>query len=168
MQRYRYSFTIGMLALLSVVLSSCGTSTGTGSGNSNPGTSTSGPVRISTDHTSYQPTDTIQVTVTNQLSKSIFAYDTRASCSILGLDMQVNGRWQGASVARCPLGRMARWVEIPVGKPYTATIQAGGLSNVSFPPGTYRLSLSYSMSPTPTGLSGLTTIYSASLTVAAS
>lgn len=166
MRRYRYSFAFGMLAILSFVLSGCGTSTG--SGNSNPGTSTTGHVRISTDHTSYQPGDAIQVTVTNQLSKSIFAYDTRASCSILGLDMQVNGRWQGASVARCPLGRMARWVEIPVGKPYTATIQAGGLSTGSFPPGIYRLSLSYSMSPTPTGLSGLTTIYSASLTVTAS
>lgn len=166
MPTYWRSSLLGVLLPLLIVLSACGASSG--GDTTNPGTSTNGPVRISTDHTTYQPDEAIHVTVSNQLSTSIFAYDTRASCSILGLEVQTNGRWSGSSIARCPLGRMARWVEIPAGKTYSTTIQAGGLSSGSFPPGTYRLSLSYSTSPKPGGLSGLTTIYSAPLTVAAS
>ncbi len=168
MPTYWRSSLLGVLLPLLLVLSACGAGSGTGGNTTNPGTSTNGPVRISTDHTTYQPDEAIHVTVSNQLSKSIFAYDTRASCSILGLEVQVNGSWTGSSAARCPLGRMAIRVEIPAGKTYSATIRAGGLSSGSFPPGTYRLSLSYSTSPKPHGLSGLTTIYSAPLTVAAS
>jgi hypothetical protein len=168
MYRDGYFSLLGALLPLLIVLCACGTSSGTGGNPTNPGTSTGGPVRISTDHTVYQPDNIIHVTVSNQLSTSIFAYDTRAGCSILGLEVQVNGSWIGSSVARCPLGRMAVQVEIPAGKSYSATIQAGGLSKGAFPPGTYRLSLTYSTSPKPAGSSGLTTIYSAPLTVAAS
>lgn len=167
-QRYRWSLWSGVLLLLLIVLADCGTNAGSGDDTGNPATSTGGPVRISSDHTRYHPTDVMQISVSNQLTKSIFAYDTRASCSIFGLEMQVNGRWQGSSLARCPLGRMARRVEIAAGKTYSATIRAGGLSKGSFPPGTYRFSLSYSTSPTPSGSGVLTTITSASLTVTAS
>jgi hypothetical protein len=141
----------------------------TGASGNNPGTLTSGPVSIATDHTTYTPGQGIQVTVKNQLGKAIYALDTRASCSILSLQQQVNGAWQGANVARCPLGRIARQVMIGNGQTYTATIQPGepGVKNAAFPGGTYRLVLAYATSAgEPASLSLLTTIYSATLTVA--
>jgi hypothetical protein len=137
------------------------------SGAAQPGTSTGGSVRIRTDHTSYRPGDTIQVSVTNTLQTGIFAYDTLASCTILGLQAQVNGAWQNSKVAYCVLGRRARLVEIAAGKTYQAGIRAGvpGVQSSGFPPGTYRFSLLYMTSPQEPG-QNRTTIYSAPLTIA--
>jgi len=140
------------------------------SNSGDDGTSTSGPVSIRTDHSTYMPTDSIHVSVINNLQTSIFAYDTRASCTILDLQMQVNGVWQGTNIARCPLGRPAMRVEIPAGNTYSAMIQAGslGISQASFPVGTYRLVLSYSTSATSLPQQNTTTIYSATFSVASS
>ena len=163
----------GSIALLLFALSSCG-STGSSNGdNANLDTSTNGPVSISTNHTTYTPTDVIEVSVTNHLKTSIFAYDTRASCTILGLQIQLNGVWQDTQVARCSLGRPAMLVEIAATKVYTATISAGspGVSQATFPPGAYRLLLTYSTSPVPLSQQhpqNTTTIYSATFVVTSS
>jgi len=119
----------------------------------------------------YQPGDVIRVSVTNNMQKSIFAYDTRASCTILGLQVQVNGTWQNSQASRCALGGRAGVVEIPAGKTYSTTISAGtpGVSSPGFPPGSYRLELKYMISPTGVpqqSNQGTTTIYSASFVVA--
>ena len=82
--------------ILFFALSGCSSTTNSG----DDGTSTSGPVSIRTDHSTYMPTDSIHVSVINNLQMSIFAYDTRASCSILDLQIQVNGVWQATNVAR--------------------------------------------------------------------
>ena len=136
----------------------------------NPGTMTSGPVSIATDHTTYAPTEGMQVTIKNQLSMDIYAFDTRASCTILGLEQQNGGAWQGSQASRCPLGRRALPVKIGSGQVYTATIRPGsglGAANAAFPDGTYRLVLTYASSPAELiHTSGSTTIYSATLTVA--
>jgi len=155
-----------ILAVLLFTLTGCGSTSNSGSN----GTSTSGPVSIRTDHSKYMPTDNIQVSVINNLQTSIFAYDTRASCTILDLQMQVNGAWQATNVARCSLGRHAMRVEIPAGKTYSATIQAGspGISQASFPVGDYQLVLSYSTSATSLPQQNTTTIYSATFSVASS
>jgi hypothetical protein len=161
----------GMLLSLLLALWSCG-SNGSG-GDSNPGTSTSGSVSISTDHTTYAPGDTIAVSITNHLQTSIYAFDTRASCTILDLQVQLNGAWQNTQVARCALGRMALLVEIPAGKAYDTTIHAGtpGVNSAGFPAGMYRLVLKYSTSPSgiaQTNRQTTTTVYSASIVVAGS
>src|SRR2546427_1935689 len=152
-------FVGGILMILFFALSGCSSTTNSG----DDGTSTSGPVSIRTDHSTYMPTDSIHVSVINNLQMSIFAYDTRASCSILDLQIQVNGVWQATNVARCPLGRPAMRVEISAGNSYNATIQAGslGISQASFPAGTYRLLLGYSISATSLPQQNTTTIYSA-------
>jgi hypothetical protein len=155
--------------LLSLLLALWGCGSTSGGGDSNPDTSTSGPVSISTDHATYAPHDTIAVSITNHLQTSIYAFDTRASCTILDLQVQVNGAWQNSQVARCALGRRAQRVEIPAGKTYKATIHAGtpGVNSAGFPAGTYRLVLNYSTSPS--GMAqATTTIYSASIVVAGS
>jgi hypothetical protein len=131
-------------------------------------------VVIATDHSVYAPDGTVQVSVTNHLSESIFGHDTQASCSILGLQIQQGADWQTSPVARCPQRCLAKSVEITPGATYTATITAGysGLSSAVFPTGTYRLVLSYStraVSPVANEVPGvagpMTTIYSADWSV---
>ena len=107
--------------------------------------------------------------MTNTLSQSIYALDTRASCSILGLEWQTNGAWQPAQAANCPLGRVALAVKIKPGATYHATITAGypGLRADAFVPGSYRLALTYAPTKVAPGETGPgTTMYSATITVA--
>jgi hypothetical protein len=168
----------GALAALALVvwLAGCGRAAGGATpsaaatyANTSPPTQAGGAVRLTTDHTSYRPNEPIHVTVTNTLDQSIYALDTRASCSILGLEWQVGGAWQPAESARCPLGRMALVVEIAPGATYQTTISAGypGLRAANFPAGTYRLVLNYSSAKLGLGETGAGTIlYSASFTIA--
>lgn len=152
----RFQLVVGGVSLCVLfALSGCGTT----------GTSTGGSIQMSTDHTTYQSGDTIQVSVTNHLQTSIFAYDTLASCTILGLQAQVNGAWQNSKAARCALGRMARLVEIAAGKTYQAGIRAGipGVQSSGFPAGSYRFVLTYTTLPQKP--QSMTTIYSALITV---
>ena len=132
--------------VLLFALSGCSSTSNSG----DDGTSTSGPVSIRTDHSTYMPADSIHVSVINNLQTSIFAYDTHASCTILDLQIQVNNVWQATNIARCSLGRPAMRVEILAGNTYSAMIQAGspGINQASFPVGSYRLVLSYSTSAT--------------------
>jgi hypothetical protein len=118
-------------------------------------------VSIATDHSSYASTESVHVTVTNHLPVPITAYDTRASCSILDLQVLVGGNWQVSSAARCALGRIAMPVHIASGASYTATIKAGNgvaTSTSGFPNGHYRLVLHYSTSSTSTPTPTPTTI----------
>lgn len=160
----------GITALLLLTLSGCGSNSSSAAGNSQQGTPTSGPVSIGTDRTTYMPADSIAVSVTNNLSTSVYAYDTRANCTILDLQMQINGSWQATQIARCPLGRPAMRVEIAAHATYTAMIKAGslGVSQASFPAGSYRLVLMYSTSATTTPQQTMTTVYSAAFSVSAS
>jgi len=170
---HRFWFALWSSSLL--LLTACGNASSTDSSNTStntsPGTQTSGPVSIATNHTVYGPTDPIQVTVLNKLSTPIYALDTQASCSILGLEVQVNAAWQASSVARCPLGRPAMVVKLDIGKAYTITIQAGSpvMQNAAFPSGTYRLLLNYSTTGSGTSiLSNPTTVYSMPFSVSGS
>ncbi len=158
----------GITVCLLFVLAGCGTTGESGGANGNSGTATVGPVSIRTEQSSYKPTDSIKVSVTNNLQETIYALDTRASCSILDMQVQINAIWKGAAVARCPLGRPALRVAIQSGHTYTATIQAGypGTSSATFPTGSYRFLLSYSTSATSPPQQNTTTIYSATITVA--
>jgi hypothetical protein len=166
MKNNNWHFVGGILMVLLFTLPACSSTSNSG----DDGTSTSGPVSIRTDHSTYMPTDIIHVSVINNLQTSIFAYDTRASCTILDLQMQVNSVWQATNVARCSLGRPAMRVEIPAGNTYSAMIQAGspGINQASFPVGAYRLVLSYSTSATSLPQQNTTTIYSATFSVASS
>jgi hypothetical protein len=122
-----------------------------------------GSVSIATDKTLYSDTEPMQVTVTNGLSQPIYAFDTKANCSILELQQQISSVWQPSSQVPCPQRRAARPIMIGAGAMYTATIHATtrtGAPSV-FTPGSYRLALSYGLSPTTID----TTVYSAVVTV---
>ncbi|HKD77869.1 MAG TPA: hypothetical protein VKB76_20350, partial [Ktedonobacterales bacterium] len=95
------------------------------------------------------------------LTTAIYTTDTHASCSILGLQAQTNGAWQGSNAAPCPLGRVAAPVRIAGGATYTTAIHAGGRQPGTFPAGDYRLALAYSTSPDAVpGTDGTSVAYS--------
>jgi hypothetical protein len=104
--------------------------------------------------------------VTNNTQQAIYAWDTKASCSILGLEIQDGGTWQSSSQAQCAIKRAAAPVKIEPGAIYSATIRAGLLpqSNTEFTGGSYRLALSYGASPAEADTAA-TVVYSALLTI---
>lgn len=132
-----------------IVLAGCGVGTTNASDeNTSPPTNSGGPVSIATDHSRYAATEGIRVTVVNHQSDAIFAFDTRASCSILNLQVLVAGQWQASPAAPCALGRVAVSVKIEPGASYVANIRAGisDKRQGTFPAGTYRLELAYNAS----------------------
>lgn len=146
------------------------------------GTSTGGAVVITTDHATYASTAGIQVTMKNGSATTIGAYDHQASCSIFALETQVNGAWQSvatvhSSLAACSQGKVTTMITVKSGDTYHADIQASplGMSGGAFPPGQYRLRLTYTTTPAASqankpvatdGNPAFTTLYSAALTVA--
>jgi len=96
----------------------------------------------------------------------MYAWDTKASCSILGLEIQDGGAWQPSSQAQCAIKRAAASVKIEPGAIYSATIRAGLLPNshMEFRGGSYRLTLAYGASPTEADTAA-TVVYSALLTI---
>lgn len=165
---------VGCLSLLVLLvwLAGCGRAQGIGGpaatyANTSPPTGQGDGVRIVTDHSTYRPNEPIEVRVVNGLGQSLYAPDTRASCSILGIEWQVNGAWVPAQGAECPLGRVAMAAEIKPGATYQTTITAGfpGLRAANFPVGVYRLSLTYSLNAADPGATG-TTVTSATFTIA--
>jgi hypothetical protein len=161
------SFFAALSVVVVIVLAGCGstpttTSNGAGdttsptpttqAGTMNPSapTSTSGPIRIITDHTQYAPTDAITVTITNTNPTSIYTLDHQASCSVFTLEREVNSAWQlVVDVARCVQGRPTTVVELKTNSTQTYHIFAGALrqGDARFAPGGYRLKLNYATAP---------------------
>ena len=153
-----------------------------GSANTTPGTSTSGPIVIATNHASYAVSDTMQVTLTNSSATVIGAYNHQASCSIFALETQVNGAWQSVTkvqpaLTACTQGQVTTMITVNSGGVYHANIQAGatGKTSGAFPPGQYRIRLTYTTTPSASqasnpvatdGNPAFTSLYSATLTVA--
>jgi len=166
-----------LLVALGALLAGCGAvgaesgASGSPTANTSAPTTTAGPIVIASDHSTYSPTEALRITVTNQLSAPIYAFDTQTSCSILGLQISHGSQWVASDAAHCPLGRAARSVEIAPGATYTATISAAtqGLPGSGvryFTPGQYRFVLNYyTKSPASGGVGNPTTTYSATLTV---
>ncbi|MBO0784364.1 MAG: hypothetical protein J2P37_36640, partial [Ktedonobacteraceae bacterium] len=124
-----------LLGSLCIVLSlaSCGFMSG------------SGTASITTDQSNYRPGAPIKVSVVNNQQVPIYAFDTKAGCSILSLNMKVNGGWQEVQTRPCALDRDPAVVKIDPGQTYSATIsddKSGFLAA-----GSYRLVLTYALSP---------------------
>jgi hypothetical protein len=162
----RHLAGVALLGGLFALTACTGVSGQDGSSNTSPSTDTGGPVSIRTDHAQYASRDAIQVTVTNHTQQAIYAWDTKASCSILDLEIQYGGAWQQSAEAQCAIKRAAAPVKIDPGTTYSATIRAGLLptSDMAFTGGGYRLKLAYGSSPTAAD-SAATVVYSALLTV---
>jgi hypothetical protein len=143
---FRLIYLCGLVGIF-FATAGCGvTSTGSGGQTSAPPTQ---GVTVHLDRTSFIGKDSIKVSVQNALTVPIYAHDTAASCSILLLQEQVNGVWQGSAAAPCPLKRPAMIVKIDAGGTYAATITASypGFPTTAFPAGTYQLMLPYATTP---------------------
>ena len=166
---------LGMLVAL-ILFAGCGvtpSSTNTfpaPAANTSAPTSTGGAIDLATDHSVYTASSTVTITITNTTSSAIYASDTKASCSIVSLQIkQADGSWGGSSVAHCPLGRVALPVTIAPSGIYTAKIQAAvpNISHAVFATGTYRYVLIYASSAQAlTDGSAPTALYSSTFQVA--
>ena len=168
MKRLRH-WLLGAALPLALALAGCGSLTGGNAVNTSAPTITNGPVTIATDHSAYAPTDVMHITIENHLTTAIYAFDTHASCSILGLETMQAGLWTPSDALHCPLGRATMIVKIEPGGKYTASVGARVMSignSRSLPNGSYRLVLRYFNAP-PTGAAQAqsTPVNSATLTV---
>jgi hypothetical protein len=165
---HRYLAMWGAWLMVLVLLVGCGVAPPAAScadlAAASPPTRSAGPVTIATDHSRYASTSVIHATVTNGLDVAIQAADHRASCSILGIQQEVGGVWQAPpqAIAGCPLGRPTMLVRIAPGASTTYVLHGGYLEAGTFPPGTYRLTLTYFA-----GRDVSATVYSAPLTIVA-
>jgi len=164
-----FSLSVFLLAGCGVAGTDVGTST---MQNTSPTTVSNGPVSIATNHSEYAPTDIIQATVTNKLTKPIYAFDHQASCSIFSLQFQRSGQWIPISqsqpgVAGCARGTATGLIAIQPGASYTAHIMAGYLrqGDHHFSLGKYRLVLAYTLSPAHTDVLSFTTVYSVTISI---
>lgn len=129
--------------------------------NTSPVALNNGPVSIMTNHARYLTTDSIEVTVTNHRTDTIYSWDGNAYCSILALEMVRGGAWSRSSAAgcgcawaspcapHCNVVSAPRLVTLAPGASYTATILHN--PNTPFPVGRYRLTLTYSTVPPSEG-----------------
>lgn len=131
---------------LMVMLAACG-----GGNTTDNGTRTKGPIIITTDHATYTTTAPIKFSVINQTKSAIYAFDTQSSCTILELELQLNGQWEPSDQVACQAGRLPVRITIAPGQTYTGTIRVSAPQGKSaaLPTGTYRLALFYSTSTAP-------------------
>src|SRR6185312_12406144 len=64
-------------------------------------------VIITTDQQSYNPGDTIHVTITNHTATPIFAMGGKANCTVVEAQVKTAQGWQTAQIAPCADATMA-------------------------------------------------------------
>lgn len=169
----RWRRETGLLATLAMalLLAACGVSAtdlgGASSGTPTTTSASSAPsttpmsnqpptsaVALSTDQTTYKMSSPINVTLTNHLSTSIFAYDHQTSCTILTLQRQTASGWE--NTGGCALGRMTLRVEIKAGATMKITLApgAGQIRATPWPAGTYVAVLHYFLPGQDMGTAG--------------
>lgn len=151
----------GLLIVTPVIsLAACGHAAGEGSD-----VSTTGPTQgvvVEVGAVSYATSDTIAVTVHNALGVSIIATDHQTACTIVQLQMQVNGAWQNQG--GCALGIATRQVPLAAGSNTAVSVSpsAGQIKASPWPAGSYRVAFTYRASA---ATDASDTVYSAPFTV---
>src|SRR5579885_728761 len=125
---------------LMVMLAACGVPFVTDNG-----TRTNGPIIITTDHATYTTTSPIKFSVINHTKSPIYVSNAQSGCTILELEIQMNGQWQPSDEVACQTGKLPARITIAPGQTYTGTIRVGASKGKSsaLPTGTYRLALFY-------------------------
>jgi hypothetical protein len=116
-------------------------------GSSAPATT---DVTITTDNHAYQPEDEINATITNHLSKPVFASGGKVNCTIVEAQVKTAQGWQKAPIAPCGDSDTSDVVQIAPGATRAVTLDPAG---AFFLPGTYRLALNFSTYSVPPPLS---------------
>lgn len=152
-----------MVALFVIGLTACGHAReGAGTVGTTPPTQ---GVVVQLDAASYGPSDTITLTVLNQLSAAIVATDHHSSCTIVQLQREVGGAWQDEG--GCALGMVTRQISLAAGSATRVTVApgAGQMSVKPWPAGTYRVSFTYQPGPPGATTTEGTTVYSVTFAV---
>lgn len=151
-----------LVALIAFSLVACGRATeGAGS------VGTIGPthgVVVEVGAASYATSDTIAVTVRNNLGSGIIATDHQSSCTIVQLQIEQNGAWQNQG--GCSLGMPTRQIPLAAGSVTAVPVApgAGQISGKPWPAGTYRVAFAYVVGTSVTA-GASETVYSAPFTV---
>jgi hypothetical protein len=127
------------------LLTACGQNTSTGGGSTPPPTptptptATTGPVTLHVGAASYHAGDTIEVTLQNASTSTIYFPDHLTNCTVIQLLYQVNGRWE--SVNKCQLMIHTSWHTLDAGQSLTVHL----VPNPShpWPVGLYQATLNY-------------------------
>lgn len=122
--------------------------------NTNGGTPVAGAVTLTLDKQQYGPNDTITITVTNGGSADIFAANHQTACTIITLEVNVNGAWQ--PIHNCQQMSATRLIKIAAGATSIQTLTPGSGQIVGKPwaTGTYRATLAYGTGSAPTPNAG--------------
>jgi hypothetical protein len=113
---------------------------------------TGGQVTVTLDKAEYAPGDTIATTIHNGLSQTIWVEDHQTGCKIVLAEYLQAGRWQ--AIQNCRLMTPTRMVPLAAGSTTSAglsTSQDFIADNTGWPPGAYRVTLTYSGSDKGTG-----------------
>jgi hypothetical protein len=112
-------------------------------------------------------TDTLTVTVVNDLPEAIQVEDHQSDCTIVTLERQEGSGW--LAVASCQLETPTRLLSIPPGSTQTVTLKPeGGPPPGSWQAGTYRFALRYSTAQgqaSPAAFAPTGTVYSQTFTI---
>jgi uncharacterized cupredoxin-like copper-binding protein len=99
-------------------------------------TITANEVTLSTDRATYQPGDSVRVTIANGRGVSVYAIASNANCTPVAVQVKVAAGWQASNGAPCSAQGDPQTVEIKPGGATTVTITAPVA-------GTYRCALQY-------------------------
>jgi hypothetical protein len=135
MRIHRLFFIMGLM-MIPELLAGCGHNTSSvGGTNATPApthvpspavtktpllTSTPGLVTLRIGATSYHPTDTIYVTLSNQSTQAIYFLDHLTNCTVIQLQRRVNANWE--KVNACPLLTPIRLHRLDAGKRLTVAL----------------------------------------------
>lgn len=102
-------------------------------------------VSLRSDHTSYTPSSTIIVTLSNTLATSVRTFDHQTNCTIVTLQRQTTNGW--SNVGGCAMMIATRIVEIAAGETRKIALSpgAGQMHATPWPAGTYRVTVHYAL-----------------------
>ncbi len=159
MQIHRLFLIMGLM-LIPALLAGCGQQSSTGGGtNATPTpthvpspavtktpfpTATPGPVTLRVGATSYHPTDTISVTLSNQSTQAIYFPDHLTNCTVIQLQRRVYGNWE--NVNACLLMTPTRLHKLDAGKSLTVALVSSAARPWAV--GLYHATLRYSTAQT--------------------
>ena len=113
----------------------------------------SNQVTLTVEKSHYTTGETINITIANGLTTSIYAYDHQSGCTILSLELQnADGSWQNQHA--CREGLVTRAVTMVAGKTQVISLApTAGMINgeANWTKGVYRLVLNYASGLPDTG-----------------
>jgi hypothetical protein len=161
MQRKSWRWMAGPSLVLLILLAGCQGKA------ANAGTitkATTGPVRITLNHTAYGANDAIGVTVSNASKDLYYSVDGKSACTIIQVQKYDSAKKQWATVYPCTVASPVHSLQIPAGisEPFSLAPSSSSDAN-SWQTGTYRIEVVYTSNAD--GVSNSKTAYSASFAI---